>query len=598
MFHSVQAWASRIAVSGIPIAAVAFIVPNMVARNIVASAGSLLTSSGLVVLSTCPVERTDLDAALESRPKLTACLGMACLVQAGLQTWRFGSPWLHALAVGPSLLLTTVFCRKRAARSCAPRPSRLLSAIVAGLMAGDCNGAAKLYSNNEVMVVSLCVVGSLGTCFVVTLWWMPCGSLAFLLAQAKCFLSFYTYFLVRAVSIIIIAAFEYTPLFVAPSVTKVIHGLCLGTPVFALLLLGPRRLFNLAAKRFELSLDRAQQDGAFVACLLDGCAIEMGQEWFVHKQEGTKASWERGRVIEVTEHDFAVEVLHRDARVQGSPRFPLPAAGSSQELLKTAKDNLRCVEWTDFSEDLLRSNVCARDTDSALAKAVKVGCAIDRFLSHSWHDDGHSKMDMLRQFAEEFWARYRRQPTFWFDKCCIEQSDIQQGLRVLPVNIMSCRKVLVAWGPTYPTRLWCVWELFTVLAFTGLEAAVRRIQFRSLTDATLSECRARLVSFNVADAHCYDPNEERRLREIIAALGEDGFNARIHALGDECGHRELPPSRPQPGSRIRSSDDLGAAASSCSSEKLHDHRSPHVSPRQSIPTFLDASSDDVRLVII
>ena len=41
-----------------------------------------------------------------------------------------------------------------------------------------------------------------------------------------------------------------------------------------------------------------------------------------------------------------------------------------------------------------------------------------------------------------------------------------------------------------------------------------------------------LLCFDVANAHCYDPNEEARLRKVIDALGTSKFNDKIHDLGE------------------------------------------------------------------
>ena len=46
-------------------------------------------------------------------------------------------------------------------------------------------------------------------------------------------------------------------------------------------------------------------------------------------------------------------------------------------------------------------------------------------------------------------------------------------------------------------------------------------------------CLERLASFDYGDAHCYDPNEEARLRLIIKSLGVD-FNNRIRQLAANC----------------------------------------------------------------
>ena len=40
-----------------------------------------------------------------------------------------------------------------------------------------------------------------------------------------------------------------------------------------------------------------------------------------------------------------------------------------------------------------------------------------------------------------------------------------------------------------------------------------------------------LANFCLEDAHCYDPNEEARLRSVMKAVGEDRFVARIRSLG-------------------------------------------------------------------
>ncbi len=39
-------------------------------------------------------------------------------------------------------------------------------------------------------------------------------------------------------------------------------------------------------------------------------------------------------------------------------------------------------------------------------------------------------------------------------------------MKVLPINIAYCDKVLVLFGSSYQYRLWCVWELYTVFAFS------------------------------------------------------------------------------------------------------------------------------------
>ena len=40
------------------------------------------------------------------------------------------------------------------------------------------------------------------------------------------------------------------------------------------------------------------------------------------------------------------------------------------------------------------------------------------------------------------------------------------------VNVLAWRQVLVLWGATYPDRLWCIRELFTFVAFMRVDQAV------------------------------------------------------------------------------------------------------------------------------
>ena len=64
---------------------------------------------------------------------------------------------------------------------------------------------------------------------------------------------------------------------------------------------------------------------------------------------------------------------------------------------------------------------------------------------------------------------------------CIDQDNIKDGLKVLPINVMACKKMLVLCGPTYPTRLWCAWELCTLFSFADKKTALERTEFIPLS---------------------------------------------------------------------------------------------------------------------
>ena len=149
---------------------------------------------------------------------------------------------------------------------------------------------------------------------------------------------------------------------------------------------------------------------------------------------------------------------------------PLAARHLSwEELLEMAHGNLRCIEWENITKALMSGSTCGA-ADEGLSRPVRHGEHIDYFMSHSWHDDAKAKWDALRRCAEQFKVRHGRYPTFWLDKVCIDQENIADGLRALPVNVMACDKMLVLCGDTYAHRLWCIWEIFTLLAFTDVKA--------------------------------------------------------------------------------------------------------------------------------
>merc|ERR1712217_404358 len=85
----------------------------------------------------------------------------------------------------------------------------------------------------------------------------------------------------------------------------------------------------------------------------------------------------------------------------------------------------------------------------------------DAFLSHSWHDPLEEKWAALQKWRDIFVEENGREPRIWFDKACIDQSDIKADLLGLPVFLSGCKELLVLCGPTYFQRLWCVMELFT-----------------------------------------------------------------------------------------------------------------------------------------
>ena len=132
-------------------------------------------------------------------------------------------------------------------------------------------------------------------------------------------------------------------------------------------------------------------------------------------------------------------------------------------LLKMGRKRLRCVDWAALSPEVMIQNA-PEFSDFRLSRPVGRGEIIDFFVSHSWSDSPAQKWRAMQLVVENFYQKHGRYPTFWIDKFCIDQSELADGLRVLPVNVMSCRKMLCLSGRTYHTRLWCAWELCVLLS--------------------------------------------------------------------------------------------------------------------------------------
>jgi len=88
-----------------------------------------------------------------------------------------------------------------------------------------------------------------------------------------------------------------------------------------------------------------------------------------------------------------------------------------------------------------------------IAGAARLG-HVDAFVSHSWHDPPAAKWRALQVWGAEFRAAHGRAPLLWFDRCCIDQADIDAQLPSLPVYLAGCNTLLVLHGPTYLSRLW------------------------------------------------------------------------------------------------------------------------------------------------
>merc|ERR1719487_2005252 len=150
---------------------------------------------------------------------------------------------------------------------------------------------------------------------------------------------------------------------------------------------------------------------------------------------------------------------------------------------------------------------------------------IDAFISHSWSDPSDSKWDGLQSWRNAFKRRHGREPRVWFDKCCIDQMNIDDSLMCLPVHLAACKKVLMLVGQSYLTRLWCIMEIFVLIAavndMTRLECIALTESTENSPTASKAQAEEDVVSwfrsFSVSACNCYGSATRDKLLCIIEA---------------------------------------------------------------------------------
>jgi hypothetical protein len=212
----------------------------------------------------------------------------------------------------------------------------------------------------------------------------------------------------------------------------------------------------------------------------------------------------------------------------------LAISAKRDELIDKATENMRSFDSRNFSDDLLIKSPREYESNEEKEQLYKISDKVDSskikrykdkidyFISHSWSDDKYEKCKVMKDFT----ACFEKKPTFWFDKVCINQISPMDGVAVLPINIGACKKMLIVMGPTYLKRLWCIWEIFTLFCFCNDELAAERIEILPLIDT--NELIEQLETFNIDEAHCFDPNEEYKLRYLmLKVIGKEKLKSCI-----------------------------------------------------------------------
>jgi len=163
----------------------------------------------------------------------------------------------------------------------------------------------------------------------------------------------------------------------------------------------------------------------------------------------------------------------------------------------------------------------------------------DAFVSHSWRDSAPEKWAALQHWRGEFMSIRGREPRVWFDKCCVDQTNIQADLRCLPVFLSGCRRMVVLCGVTYLTRLWCVIELFT---FVHIGRKVEELKFEPVLregqeQEDLMQVANSFLNFDAEQCTCFLKEDKDRMLSIIrTAFGDiQNFNSEVQGIFRQMG---------------------------------------------------------------
>jgi hypothetical protein len=233
---------------------------------------------------------------------------------------------------------------------------------------------------------------------------------------------------------------------------------------------------------------------------------------------------------------------HRDAAFVAAMIGRSSNTGNEAELrlavsamVEQAKQNFYAIPTSSLHLVDLASN-----EDTGLNERVgraKLG-QVDAFVSHSWHDSGEPKFAALMDWANGFESRRGRAPRVWLDKACIQQTAIEESLRMLPIFLSGCRTLLILAGRTYTSRLWCVLECFVFLKMGGEPERIQVYPFSEESDKSVQEVANsavvvhRLERFDARRATCFKEDERQHLLSVIrAGFGSlDEFNSTMRGL--------------------------------------------------------------------
>lgn len=226
-------------------------------------------------------------------------------------------------------------------------------------------------------------------------------------------------------------------------------------------------------------------------------------------------------------------VLERRALCEGAASLAcLMGQCPPEQVVAQARQRFKCVRLEDISLEVLACN-----SPSLAAGALASPCLLgecDAFISHSWAADPKAKWLALQAWRATFLRENGREPLVWFDKCCIDQHNIEVDLQCLPVFLQGCSRFVALCGPTYLSRLWCVLELFTYTHMGGKLASMDVVPvFRAEQEVEDLEAIHRAFdTFDAQRCECSVSTEKDRMLSIIETAygGLQPFNTVIKTI--------------------------------------------------------------------
>jgi len=485
----------------------------------------LFGTLGVVIISTCPLTELDMDTFMEMHPFLRIGMALSGVFATGMIA-SVVPPGLHIVQCVGFFWMACCYYR-----SCTPRATLFGVAFLisdslfwsVAYLVGHNSGMTK--SELSVSVISAVIL------------WCGCLQMLLLVLWASCRKGYNGTLLLYHIIYSSVAWQATEKIWRCIGSQDLVWGLagvaqCL--PVMVVLIVGRSRLFGFMARQFERDRDRSQLDGAFIAELLGSTLPVVGQTWWEYEEDPDDGpgKWLACKVVELREGCIAVMDAKKDVKW-------LSYAGQSnaEMLLLEARQDLRCIEWRNMSLELMKccpgEPLSNGSTPLEMSRPACPGEVIDYFLSHVVEDDPELKFKALEELAKSFFNARRRWPTFWFDLACLDPSSVTDPLGKLPIAVMSCKKFIVILSPVYQYRLWCIWEVFTLFAFSPLDLALDKVVVMPLPGRSMTDMLLRLSRFDIKLAKCFDPNQQERLLRVVGALGSDRFNYGIRFLANQ-----------------------------------------------------------------